>query len=226
MCQILPQPRQVRRPDSRRITSSSSTTSSSTRSRPTPRSASSLSSADACGTVRGNPSSRKPSAASGSASRSRTMLIVTSSGTSWPESMYRLASFPSGVPCWTLARKMSPVEIFGTDRCEAMNSACVPLPAPGGPTSTSLMGSPPSARILPYARLTAACAARGLPEEPFVVALHELALDLLHSLQADTDDDQYGGATEGEVLLLAADQVDEQVRQDRDDAQVQRAGER
>ena len=31
-CQILPQPRQVRRPDSRRITSSSSTTSSSTRS--------------------------------------------------------------------------------------------------------------------------------------------------------------------------------------------------
>ena len=41
--------------------------------------------------------------------------MVTSSGTSWPASMYRLASTPSGVPWETLARKMSPVEIFGTD---------------------------------------------------------------------------------------------------------------
>ena len=51
--------------------------------------------------------------------------------------MYRFASTPSGVPCETLARKMSPVEIFGTARWAAMNSAWVPLPAPGGPTSTS-----------------------------------------------------------------------------------------
>ncbi len=77
----------------------SSTTSSRTRSSAVPRSASSLSSALACGTVRGKPSSRKPSVASASASRSRTMLMVTSSGTSWPASMYRLASTPSGVPC-------------------------------------------------------------------------------------------------------------------------------
>ena len=87
--------------------------------------------------VRGKPSSRKPSLASGSASRSRTMLMVTSSGTSLPASMYRLASTPRGVPWETFARKMSPVEIFGTERCAAMNSACVPLPAPGGPTRTS-----------------------------------------------------------------------------------------
>ena len=52
--------------------------------------------------------------------------------------MYFLASRPRSVPPETLARKMSPVEIFGTPKCSAMNSAWVPLPAPGGPTSTNL----------------------------------------------------------------------------------------
>ncbi len=40
---------------------------------------------------------------------------------------------PAAVPLLTLARKMSPVEILGTPACSAMNWACVPLPAPGGP---------------------------------------------------------------------------------------------
>ena len=53
--------------------------------------------------------------------------------------MYFFASLPSGVPWLTLARKMSPVEIFGTAKCDAMNCAWVPFPAPGGPTSTSLI---------------------------------------------------------------------------------------
>ena len=35
--------------------------------------------------------------------------------------MYFLASSPSSVPSLTLARKMSPVEIFGMPKCEAMN---------------------------------------------------------------------------------------------------------
>ena len=88
------------------------------------------------GTVRGNPSSRKPGWASSSASRSRTMAIVTSSGTRSPASMYFFASTPSSV-CWaTLARKMSPVEICGIPKCLAMWAACVPFPAPGGPTRT------------------------------------------------------------------------------------------
>ena len=81
------------------------------------------------------------------------------------------------------------------------------------------MGPPPLLDPLP-ARSTEPAP---LAQEPFVVALHELALDLLHRLQAHTDHDQHGGAAEREVLLLAADQVDEQVRQDRDDAQVERA---
>src|SRR5438477_9123200 len=93
-----------------------------------------------------------------------------------------------------------------------MNSAWVPLPAPGGPTSTSLTRAPRGVRSPPP-----------LPEEPFVVALHELALDLFDRLQAHADDDQHRRTTEGEVLPVAADQVDEQVRQHRDDREVQRA---
>src|SRR5205814_3832631 len=176
--------------------SSSSTTSSRTRSTPEPKSAGSVSRATACGTVRGNPSSWNPSLASPSPSRPATMLMVTSSGTSWPASMYRLASTPSGVPWATFARKMSPVEILGTARCAAMNSAWVPLPAPGGPTSTSLTRAPRCAAPL-----------RPLAEEPFVVALHQLALDLFDGFQTDADDDQYRGTAEGEVLPVAADHV-------------------
>jgi hypothetical protein len=46
------------------------------------------------------------------------------------------ASKPSGVPAERFARKISPVEICGIVKWAEMNSACVPLPAPGGPTST------------------------------------------------------------------------------------------
>src|SRR4051812_15921052 len=117
---------------------------------------------------------------------------------------------------------MSPVEILGTARCAAMNSACVPLPAPGGPTRTSLIRTPPGTSS-PLGRTTQP---RSLAQEPFVVALHELAFDLLHGLQADANHDQNRGAAEREVLqrLVAAHQTDEQVGQDRNDAQVQRAG--
>src|ERR687883_362255 len=103
---------------------------------------------------------------------------------------------PSGVPWATLARKMSPVEILGTARCAAMNSAWVPLPAPGGPTSTSLTRMPPACPPRPASS----------PEESLVVALHQLAFDLLHRLQAHADDDQHGCATEREVLLVPADE--------------------
>src|SRR3954468_6175269 len=111
------------------------------------------------------------------------MRLVTSSGTSSPASMSLFASWPRGVPSETLARKMSPVEMAGILKCSAMNLAWVPLPAPGGPISTSLIdrGSASS-------------------EESFVVALLQLALDLLHRVQGDTDHDQDRRAAEGEVL--------------------------
>src|SRR5439155_16419649 len=53
--------------------------------------------------------------------------------------MYAFAFFPRSVPCATLCRKMLPVEMCGTPRYAASFAAWVPLPAPGGPRSTSLM---------------------------------------------------------------------------------------
>src|SRR6266496_100632 len=139
--------------------------------------------------LRGNPSSRNPALASSCASRSRTIAFVTSSGTRSPASMYFLASLPRSLPPDTLARKMSPVEIFGTSKCSAMNSAWVPLPAPGGPTSTS--------RTWPASFLPRSA------QEPFVVALHQLALDLLHRVEGHADHDQHGRTAEREVLIVA-----------------------
>src|SRR5688500_9542287 len=114
---------------------------------------------------------------------------------------------------------MSPVEIFGTARCAAMNSAWVPLPAPGGPTSTSRIMAPRRPEDLREHRRgvrSSAQDARPLAQEPFIVALHELALDLLDGLQSDANHDQHSRPAEGEVLVLLAVQPDEEeVRQDR-----------
>src|SRR3954465_5526599 len=117
--------------------------------------------------------------------------------------MYRLASIPSSVPWETLARKMSPVEIAGISKWSAMNLAWVPLPAPGGPMMIS--------------RISA--------QESFVVALLELALDLLHRVQRHAHHDEDRGATEREVLV----RVDEHERDQRDQGdqtEVERARQR
>src|SRR5690242_6291770 len=90
-----------------------------------------------------------------------------------------------------------------------MNFAWVPLPAPGGPTSTNLIRSPAS------------------PQESLVAALHELALDLLHRLKAHAHHNQHSGAAEREVhILLAVENQEEQVRQDGDHGEVERARQR
>src|SRR3989442_12990794 len=53
--------------------------------------------------------------------------------------MYAFAFFPRSVPCATLCRKKLPVEMCGTPRYAASFAAWVPLPAPGGPSKTSLI---------------------------------------------------------------------------------------
>ncbi len=53
--------------------------------------------------------------------------------------MTALACCPSGVPAFTAARSMSPVEICGMPYFWQMNAACVPFPAPGAPKRISLM---------------------------------------------------------------------------------------
>src|SRR3954468_1352363 len=136
------------------------------------------------------------------------MRLVTSSGTYSPASMKRLASTPSGVPWDTLARKMSPVEIAGILKCSAMNFAWVPLPAPGGPMiSKRMLQSVSSA------------------QEPFVVALLELTLDLLHRVERDAHHDQDGRAAEREVLV-GVHQCDRDQGDQRDQAEVQGAWQR
>src|SRR3954451_7884172 len=211
-CQMCPQLRQVRRPDSRLTTSSSSTTSSRTTSRGVPPSNSRSLNVFACGTLRGKPSSRKPLRASSSSSRETTIPIVISSGTRSPASMNFLACWPSSVPWLTFARKMSPVEIFGIPRWAEMNWACVPFPAPGGPTRTRRITAPP------------------LAEEALVVAQHQLALDLLGGVETHTDEDEHGGAAERERLAGAcAAAWQERQRDDRQDGdrrQVERTGQR
>src|SRR5262245_46499505 len=99
---------------------------------------------------------------------------------------------------------MSPVEIAGILKCSATNLAWVPLPAPGGPISTSLIGGG-SFRGRPSRR-----SGWTSSQEPFVVALLQLALDLLHRVQRDADHDEDRGAAEGEVLVgIEEDQRDQ-----------------
>ena len=64
------------------------------------------------------------------------MLIVTSSGTKLPSSIYFLANIPKAVLFLILKRNTSPVEICTKLYISFKNSACVPFPAPGGPNNT------------------------------------------------------------------------------------------
>src|SRR3990167_4235033 len=95
--------------------------------------------ASAWGMVRGKPSNRKPLAQSGWAMRSLTRLMMRSSLTRPPDSITALACMPNGVPAFTAARSMSPVEIWGMPYFWQMNVAWVPLPAPGAPNRINLI---------------------------------------------------------------------------------------
>src|SRR5262249_24569878 len=142
----------------------------------------------ACGTVRGKPSSTNPICASAAVVRSRTTPIMTSSGTSWPASMIWRAWSPSGVPRAAASRSTSPVEISGQPRSSASRRPCVPLPTPGGPSSTM--------RTFVLHPLPAANPAA--LHETFVVRHEQVRLHLLQRVQRDADDDQHRGAAEAE----------------------------
>src|SRR6476469_383054 len=122
---------------------------------------------------------------------------------------------PSGVWSLMLARKMSPVEMAGMPRRSAIRAAWVPLPAPGGPRMISRMSGPPGGRERSE-RLFGVTST----EEPFVVTLLQLRLDLLDRLEAHTDDDEDRGATEREVLV-GAHEDESHERDERDDGEVE-----
>src|SRR5687768_1041050 len=82
---------------------------------------------------------------------------------------------------------MSPVEIFGIPCSRANRSAWVPLPAPGGPITTTL-------------RATSAAPSTdsGLFHEAIVVPHDQLRLHLVHRVHGDAHDDQERRAPEEE----------------------------
>src|SRR5262245_37933677 len=139
---------------------------------------------------------------------------MVASSTSSPEAMIPCTLFPRGVPPATASRSMSPVEMAGTPRCRQSTWACVPLPAPGGPSRTTRAP-----------RLLAASATNPAPlHEPLVVAHHELALDLLDGVHRDPHHDQQRGAAEVEVDAHALQEPLRQVARHRGPDPGQRSG--
>src|SRR5262245_18215954 len=84
---------------------------------------------------------------------------------------------------------MSPVEMRQTPSRSHCNWACVPLPDPGAPSRTTRAGWPSTPSPTNPASL----------HEAFVVAHHELALDLLDGVHADAHHDEQRRATEVEL---------------------------
>lgn len=78
-----------------------------------------------------------------------TTPIMTSSGTSLPESINSFARFPTSVPADTAARNMSPVLRWTTPYLALIDSHCVPFPLAGAPAMINLGAAfppPPTAR--------------------------------------------------------------------------------
>ena len=147
--------------------------------------------------VRGKPSRITPAAASGwrrRSSSSRTVIVV---GHQLPCSMYWRASTPSGVPSRTAARNRSPVATIGMRPAARRGSgACVPLPAPGAPSRTTTF-------------MSTSGAPRASFDEAFVVAHHQLRLELLHRLDHHRHHDQQRRAAQGEAPDCGWNESDE-----------------
>src|SRR5687768_14637656 len=104
------------------------------------------------------------------------MSSTTSSGTSFPADMKLWACTPSGVPRSRFSRNRSPVDTCGTDRSAARRAAWVPLPAPGGPMRINTVDM---RSLLPRP------AGAGGLHEAFVVAHHQLRVELVHQVHRD-----------------------------------------
>ena len=83
--------------------------------------------------VLGKPSNKNPLLQSSFDILSSTSPTITSSETKIPASIKALASSPRSVSSSTASLNIFPVEICGILKVSHNTSACVPLPAPGGP---------------------------------------------------------------------------------------------
>src|SRR6185437_4054121 len=92
----------------------------------------------------------------------------------------------------------SPVAMCTSAKSSRNRSACVPLPAPGGPSMIRF--SSDKSASLP------ASAGSRLLQEALVTSHHQLRLELLHRFQRDADHDQDRGPSKRDVLVGASDQ--------------------
>src|SRR3954470_19892430 len=201
----------------------------------------------AWGTVRTAPSRIAPFAVFGEVITSCRIPRITESGTRSPRSMNAFASFPRGVPSRRAARSTSPVAIFGIPSRSASLSACVPLPAPGGPSRTMItvrpgrkkfggaFGSSEGNRpllaiatrrtrrsVAAAATLAAAEANATLLHEAIVLAKQEVLIHLRHRIQRDTNDDEQRRPAEPEGHV---DHVGDENRKQRNKREEERARE-
>src|SRR5436190_17709845 len=112
--------------------------------------------------------------------------------------MKSFAWAPSGVYDWMAARSMSPVAMCGILKTAERRTACVPLPAPGGPNSRrfSLNLASDGTRAATAASAAPADARSARSGEPLVVAGDEVGFNLLDGIERDTNDDHESGAAE------------------------------
>src|SRR5436305_1317164 len=101
---------------------------------------------------------------------------------------------------------MSPVAMCGRLKSSRRRSACVPLPAPGGPSRMRFISDTTGADYPAGVGLEVAPPAAALLQEALVTSHHQLRLELLHRFQRDPDDDQQRGAAEVEVLVRAREE--------------------
>ena len=222
----------MRRPANRPIRSSIGTSIRRALSTCRPDAASAASSASAWGRVRGNPSRIAPAWAlraragpgRGGPSRRR--------GRARP-AHDRSTSRPISLPRATSARNRSPDARTGTPRLAESRGACVPLPAPGRREGCDGhrrprgggRGRPTRRGRVDSARSRGGGGRRPSADEAFVVAHHELGLDLLHRL--DDDETTIRRPVPPSARPTGSGrQTPTSDRRDGDDRQEQRAGER
>src|SRR6188472_1907907 len=127
-------------------------------------------------------------------SRSPISALTIASLTSSPASITAFALRPTGVPWATAARSMSPVESWTIPRVSSRRAACVPFPAPGGPSRMMFICRTPTTK-----RLSATPALElSLLDQVSIFMRDEVALDLSHRVHRHVDDDEQAGAAEAE----------------------------
>src|ERR1700676_2288616 len=104
--------------------------------------------------------------------------------------MIALTLWPRVLPEATAARSMSPVARCTRPCVCSSRFACVPLPAPGGPSRIKFIGSGSSRKSSPAAPQLCPF------DQPLVLVGEQVRVNLRHGIHRDADDDQEAGPAE------------------------------